>query len=258
MEVPASYEVQNTSETRGRRGYARPNPRGRRGISSREVPRTVCYVFCEAVKEKNTQARVIDDVCWFEQQLVRAIRHHSARSAAQGPLIDFTFDNSLHTMVGKGSTTLTPEEHIAKLDARFHTMLTSLDCHKNTVARLGELGVTTASSLTTLVDDRAELRVFLKDALGLDPGVGFECTLAQGKVIQAWEQATKRLEVENKRDAERISANLPPQLTAEDVRAAQDDELEGQREAHGDGPGPRDVHLRDRHQTLRGPEAQRL
>ena len=93
--------------------------------------------------------------------LVRSARHHSTRSASQGRLIDISFGTSSDAMVGKGSSTETPEIHIAKLDACFHTMLTSLDCHKNTLARLGELGVTTASSLTTLVDGRAELRVFL-------------------------------------------------------------------------------------------------
>ena len=110
-----------------------------------------------------------------------------------------------------------PAVHIAKLDARFHSMLSNLDCHENTLARLGELRITNISALTTLVDDRAELRVFLKDALGLDPVNGYQFTLEAGKVVMAWEQAHKHTEVENKRDAERRAANLPPQLTGEDV-----------------------------------------
>ena len=121
-------------------------------------------------------------------------------------------------MVGMGvQDGQAPAVHIAQLDARFHSMLSNLDCHENTLARLGELRITNISALTTLVDDRAELRVFLKDALGLDPVKGYQFTLEAGKVVMAWEQANKRTEVENKRDAERRAADLPPQLTGEDV-----------------------------------------
>ena len=123
-------------------------------------------------------------------------------------------------MVGKGSTTETPEIHIAKHDARFMSMLTMLNCHKNTLSRLGELGVTTAGALTTLVDDRKGLRAFLADALELKEPVNggtYEQVLEAGKVVMAWEQACKRTDVENERDAKRLASNLPPQLSGEDV-----------------------------------------
>ena len=100
-------------------------------------------------------------------------------------------------MVGKGPQNGgLHEENIARLEARFHAMLSMRECHKNTMARLGELKVISASSLTSLVDDKVGLRKFLKDALGLDPDNGFEDTLEQGKVVQVWEQAVKRVEVD--------------------------------------------------------------
>ena len=41
--------------------------------------------------------------------------------------------------------------------------------------------------------------------------------LELGKLVQAWEQASKRLEVDTKRDAERLSANFPPQILQEEL-----------------------------------------
>ena len=124
-------------------------------------------------------------------------------------------------MVGMGSQTKTPAEHMAKHDPRFHALLSSLECHENTISRLGELNITSTSALTTLVDTRVALRKFLKVALGLDEDAagldGITNTLEQGKVVLAWEQACKRMEVDIKRDAVRLSSNLPPQILAEEV-----------------------------------------
>ena len=86
--------------------------------------------------------------------------------------LEFIFTEFIHTfttMVGTGNLAGTAAEHIAKLDARFHAMLTALGCHQNTLARMGELSITTVGALETLVDDRAGLRDFLKDGFGLDP-----------------------------------------------------------------------------------------
>ena len=131
----------------------------------------------------------------------------------------FDFFDPNFDMVGTGCLAGTATEHIAKLDARLMAMLSGVNCHQNTMARLGELGVTTVAALTTLVDTRAELRVFLADGLGLDPKKEpkIEHSLEAGKVVMAWEQANKRTEVENKKEAERLSANLPPQLNPDDV-----------------------------------------
>ena len=93
----------------------------------------------------------------------------------------------------------------------------SIEFTKMSMARLGELNVTSVSAITTLVDDRKELREFLKDALGLDKASGYTHTLEAGRVIQVWEQACKRTEVETQKDAERRAANLPPQLSEDDV-----------------------------------------
>ena len=120
-------------------------------------------------------------------------------------------------MAGCGPEVGTIQEHIAKLDARFHTMLQANNCNEKTMARFGELSIVSVANLTTLVDDRAALRVFLKGALKLDDASGYDHTLEAGRIVMAWEQACKRSEVENKRDAERLSQNLPPQLTGEDV-----------------------------------------
>lgn len=129
--------------------------------------------------------------------------------------LDWVFD-----MVGSGVQSMTLAEGIAKLDARFHTMLASLGCHENTMGRLGELGVISVPAITTLVDNREGLRKFLKEALGLDPEVEPKVlhTLEAGKVVVAWEQACKRTEVDNKRGAERISQNFPPQLNTEELK----------------------------------------
>ena len=125
-------------------------------------------------------------------------------------------------MVGCGAQTGTNDEHIAKLDVRLHALLSAQECHANTMARLGELGVRSIQASETLVDDRKAMRDFLRDGLALDPTVGdaltkIANTLEAGKVLSAWEQAKKRVEVENKREAERVSQNLPPQLTTEVV-----------------------------------------
>ena len=79
------------------------------------------------------------------------------------------FVDNFFTMVGLGAQSGTNAEHIAKLDARFHAMLQALGCHENSMARLGELSITTVQALETLADDRKDLREFLKDGLGLDP-----------------------------------------------------------------------------------------
>ena len=130
---------------------------------------------------------------------------------------DFHDDNDI--MVGMGPQSGTVAEHTAKLDSRFHAMLQSLGCHENTMARLAELTVTSVQALETLVDDRKDLRTFLKDALGLDPAVDPKIahTIEQGRVTSAWEQCRKRVDVENTREAERVAQNLPPQLPPDDV-----------------------------------------
>ena len=108
-------------------------------------------------------------------------------------------------------------ENITKIDARLHAMMQSLNFHERTMARMGEIGITTVQSLHTLVDDRASLRGFIKSALGIDPAIGFEHSLEAGKIVAAWEQSAIRIVVENKRDAERVASGLPPQLTGEEL-----------------------------------------
>ena len=129
------------------------------------------------------------------------------------------FPSFVANMVGTGCTSGVAEDHIAKLDARFLAMLTSVGCHKNTMARFGEMQITSVAALTTLVDTRAELREFLATGLGLDPKVDpkVDHALEAGKIVMAWEQANKRSEVENKREAERLAANLPPQMNPDEL-----------------------------------------
>ena len=138
-------------------------------------------------------------------------------TAARAAVIYFTFVLVFYVMVGCGALAGTPAEHIAKLDARFHSMLTMLNVHENSLARLGELGVVSSGNLTTLADDRKDLRDFLAEALNLKKANGYDHVLEAGKIVMAWEQACKRTDVENKRDAERLASNLPPQLSGEDV-----------------------------------------
>ena len=71
-------------------------------------------------------------------------------------------------------------DNIAKIDARLHAMMQSLNFHERTMARMGEIGITTVQGLHTLVDDRASLRVFIKSALGIDTAIGFEHFLEAG------------------------------------------------------------------------------
>ena len=111
----------------------------------------------------------------------------------------------------------TVAENIAKLDARLHSMMQGLGFHERTMARMGELGITTVQTLQTLVDDRPGLREFAKSALGIDSSKGFQHTIEQGKLVSAWEQSSVRVVVENKRDAERVASGLPPQLTGEEL-----------------------------------------
>ena len=80
------------------------------------------------------------------------------------------------------------------------------------------MGVTNIKYLHPLVDDRKQLRDFLKNACGVDPvNGGYKHTVEGGKVVSAWEQSGKRVEIENKRDAERLVSNFPLQLTGEEV-----------------------------------------
>ena len=111
----------------------------------------------------------------------------------------------------------TEEETINKIDARHHALYQSLNFHKRTMARLGELGITSVQALNTIVDDREQMRSFLLDAVGIDKKQGYLHTLEAGKVISAWEQTSKRVEVDNRRDAERLAANLPPQMQGEEL-----------------------------------------
>ena len=48
------------------------------------------------------------------------------------------------------------------IDARLHSMLQSLNGHKRTMARLGEVGLVSVQAPNTLVDDRDQMRKFLK------------------------------------------------------------------------------------------------
>ena len=164
--------------------------------------------------------RVCDGVIvWLEHKCSRFSVAPPRSAVARLPTYFFIFFLNF-AMVGIGSQTLTPAAHIANIDARLFALLSGLGLHEKSISRLSEIGVHTTYDLHTLVDDRKDLRVFVKNALGLDPDPakgGYEATIEQGKIIQAWEQAGKRVEVENKRDAERLASNLPPQLTAEDV-----------------------------------------
>ena len=176
------------------------------------------------------------DVCWLElahfccSELPagRFYRHlfHVLADGTFAIYITFKFYghffDTLFIMVGMGAQTESNAFHIAKMEARFQAMLTTAQVHVNSMGRLAELGVHSIQGLETLVDDRKTLRAFLIDALGLDPGTGsaaekVAATLEQGKITGAWEQTRKRIEVENRREAERIAQNLPPQLSGEDV-----------------------------------------
>ena len=97
-------------------------------------------------------------------------------------------------MVGLGAQTQTNAFHIAKLEPRFHSLMSALHCHENSMARFAELGVVSIQGLETLADDRAALRTFLKTALGLDPAQDpqVEHTLEAGRITSAWEQTKKR------------------------------------------------------------------
>ena len=122
-------------------------------------------------------------------------------------------------MVGFGNTEagVTNEQQIAKLEARFLALLVSLEFHIDTLARFGELGIRTFNALHTIADDRKDLRTFCKDDLGLDKAQGTPHTLEQGKIISAWETSAERIDVDTTREAQRVAANLPPQITDEDL-----------------------------------------
>ena len=154
------------------------------------------------------------------QNLCFALHKSSPLQSSGHPLDTFFYVFLfLNNMVGTGNTSTTEsnEIQIAKLDSRFHAMLTTLGCHTDTLARLGELGVHSFRALHTIGDDRKDVREFCKNDLGLDRAEGTPHTLEQGKLVSAWEQSATKIDVETKRDAERQSANLPPQLTDEDL-----------------------------------------
>jgi hypothetical protein len=137
-------------------------------------------------------------------------------------VLNFFYFDYLFAMVGSGPLNGTNAEHTAKLDARLHALLAAQGCHANTIGRFGELGVHSVQGLETLVDTRKDLRSFLVIGFGLDPLNGDDATkilnsLEAGKIVAAWEQAKKRVEVDNTREAERVAQSLPPQLTAEDL-----------------------------------------
>ena len=109
-------------------------------------------------------------------------------------------------------------ENIAKLDDRLLAVFQSLGLRQNVMAVLAELGVININALHAFVDDRKQLCDFLKDDCGANPAKGgYKHTVEAGTVVSAMEQSGKRVEVENKRHAERIASNLPPQLTGEEV-----------------------------------------
>ena len=154
------------------------------------------------------------------QNLCFALHKSSPLQSSGHPLDTFFYVYLfLNNMVGTGNTSTTEsnEIQIAKLDSRFHAMLTTLGCHTDTLARLGELGVHSFRALHTIGDDRKDVREFCKNDLGLDRAEGTPHTLEQGKLVSAWEQSATKIDVETKRDAERQSPNLPPQLTDEDL-----------------------------------------
>ena len=109
------------------------------------------------------------------------------------------------------------DDNICKIDARLHSIFQGLNLHKRTMARFGEMGVTSVQALNTIVDNREQMREFLLDAVGIDKTKGYLHVLEAGKVISAWEQTSKRVEVDNRRDAERLAANLPPQMNGEEL-----------------------------------------
>ena len=74
----------------------------------------------------------------------------------------FFFDEAILMAIYKVPDVGAMVENIAKLDARLLAMLQSLSLHETVKARLAELGVIRITSLHTLVDDRKQLRDFLK------------------------------------------------------------------------------------------------
>ena len=48
------------------------------------------------------------------------------------------------------------DDNISKIDARLHSIFQGLNVHKRTMARFGEMGVTTVQALNTIVDNRVE------------------------------------------------------------------------------------------------------
>ena len=120
--------------------------------------------------------------------------------------------------IGTAGTIAEAEDiNIAKIDTRLHSMFQALGVHRRTMARMGQLDVTTVMALHTLVDDRKGLRKFLKTGFDMDGETDVDHMIEAGKVVSAWEQSAKRVEVENTRDAVRLADNLPPQITGEDV-----------------------------------------
>lgn len=165
----------------------------------------------------HSPVNVFDETCWLES---------AAFARREGIDIFFWVHVFLTDFFGAAMAANwntcsegTEAENIAKIDARLHAMMQTLNFHQRTMARLGELGVTTVQALNTLCDDRAGVRKFLHSACGIDPeGGNFLHSLEAGKVISAWEQSAKRVEVDNKRDAERLASNLPPQIHGEEIQ----------------------------------------
>ena len=130
-----------------------------------------------------------------------------------------------------------PPTGIAKLDARFQAILNTSKAPEAHQKLLGDAGCESSEILAHIGRDKAELDLFIKRVLGLDPATNGDHAIPAARIHIACTACKKREEVETEAAAHRAVHNLPVQLSLDDHAAARE-AYEKLRRADGKQPLP--------------------
>ena len=104
---------------------------------------------------------------------------------------------------------------ISLLDADLHGLLQIKEVNETLQAKLSVARVRTISRLSTVTDDRAGMRRFCVDALGLDES---RDVIDIASMVDAWESSSTRMTVRHKAEAEAGLASQPRALNKVEVQ----------------------------------------
>lgn len=110
---------------------------------------------------------------------------------------------------------------VDKSDVRFSAMLAQAEVKPVNMAKLGDEGFTSVAFCCCCIgDDEKEVTAFLKGVIGFDPVANADVSVEIAKLLVVWKNAGIQTKAEDKVNAERAAAQLPPQILEGDLESA--------------------------------------